>query len=365
MLKKQVMELSELNGPSGFEKDVTSYIVEELKRVNITDYHFDKLGNLYVRLEGTDPKAPVILLDAHTDEPGFMVKYIDDNGFLFLIQTGLFTHNILLGQRVRILTKNGPIKGAFGVKPYHLSSSDGRSLEPNLDDMWVDIGASSSADAIKLGIKPGQAAVFDEPCIELANNMIMGKGFDNRAACAVLMETIRRLVSERPESTVYFTFSVQEELILRGAHTIFNGIRKFFGKIPDFCITYDITMAGDTPQVKKQKAPIQLGKGAGIKIIDKSIIMADYVHIVPENVIEYFEKLCKENDIPYQLDLMLGCTNAVRYAIEDIGVITGGISIPCRYSHSPVEVVSVDDMQSAMELTLNAIKNIDQLDLEL
>ncbi|MCG8483325.1 MAG: M20/M25/M40 family metallo-hydrolase [Clostridia bacterium] len=355
MIKETLKEMSELNGASGFEHEISNYVIEELKRLNIDNYFLDTMGNLYIKVEGTNADSPIVLLDAHMDEPSFMVKYIDDEGYIYVVQTGLFSPNILLGQRVRIQTKEGTVKGCFGIKSYHISEG---STTPILDDMWIDVGAKSKKDVLKLGIKPGFPVLFDEPFVELANGFVMGKAFDNRTGCTVLLEVIRELAQNRAESTVYLTFSVQEELMLRGANVIFNGIKKFFGKIPDFCIAYDICLGGDTPQVKKNKAPIELGKGAGIKVLDRSRASAHFINIVPRKVIDYFLQLCEKENIPFQNDFLSGTTNANMFAIEDIGVLTGGLSIPCRYTHSPVEIVCLNDLKNVIDLSISAVRNM-------
>ncbi|MCG8483653.1 MAG: M42 family peptidase, partial [Clostridia bacterium] len=195
MLKKTLSELSELNGGPGFEQDVSDYIIERMKSLGIDKYYLDVMGNLFVKIEGSDPHASIVLLDAHMDEPCFMVKYIDEKGYIYVTQTGLFSSNILFGQRVRIQTPYGNIKGCFGIKSYHISSSEG-FIDPKLEDMWIDIGATCREDVSESGIKAGYPVIFDEPFVELANDYVMGKAFDNRVGCTALIGVMEDLVKE-------------------------------------------------------------------------------------------------------------------------------------------------------------------------
>lgn len=359
-LKQTLKELSELNGAPGFEYDVCNYIIGEAKKLDINSYHVDNMGNLYIKIEGKNPKGPIAHLDAHMDEPCFIVQYIGDNGFVYIAPLGLISENIMMGTRVRIQTDKGNVNGCIGVRSYHLSNNEEKSKTLQYDDMWIDIGADSREEVLEAGVKPGFPVLFDEPFRELLHNNVMSKAFDDRVGCAVLVEVMKSLVKEKPFSTVYLTFSTQEELILRGSRVIFNGFKKFFERIPDVSVVYDICLCGDVPKVKKNKAPVELGKGVGIKLYDKSSA-SHYMHVVPRKIVNMMESLCINNNIPYQYDFLMGCTNGDLFALEDIGVLTGGISIPCRYTHSAIEIVNLNDVDNAFKLTLNFINNLNKL----
>lgn len=313
--------------------------------------HVDNMGNGYVRIIGSDRHAPILHLDAHMDEPCFIVEYIDENGMVYIAPLGLIAENLMIGQRVAIVTETQKVKGAFGVKSYHLSNASDKTNVLSWENIWVDIGAKSREDAENAGVSPGLPVVFDEPFQELLCDNVMAKAFDNRIGCAVLLETLLQVIRTPVRSTVYATFSVQEELILRGSRTIYNGFRKFYGMTPDLCFAYDISLCGDVPFSCKNKAPVALGEGVAIKLYDKSSA-SHYAHVVPRKIVKALEAGCASLAIPFQYDFLFGCTNADIFALDDIGVKTGGISFPCRYTHSAVEVVNMEDAVGGVKLTL-------------
>jgi len=356
ILKDTLKDLVELHGAPGFEQDIKKYIESELKEYNIKKYFTDNIGNFLVEIKGSDPDAPIIHLDAHMDEPCFMVKYIDEEGFIYIVQLGCVEPNVMNAQRVIIKTKKGPVCGAFGTKSFHLISEEERkSKELKFENMWIDVGVDSREKAAKLGIKPGLPVTFDVKMKELENDYLMAKAFDNRVGCVVLLETAKHLLQNISKSTIYLSFSVQEEVCLRGCIPIYRDFKQYFGKIPKISIVYDICLAGDFPGVVKHKAPVKLGKGPGIKVYDRSNV-THYSQIVPRKLVEALEEIAKENDIPYQFDFLLGSTNADVFSLENTGVIAGGIGIPCRYTHTPIEMINLKDVENAIKLTLKFIK---------
>ena len=350
-LKKTLRELVELHGAPGFEDMVRQYIECELKKWNVDHFVTDNIGNLYVEIKGTDPDSPIVHLDAHIDEPCFMVKYIDDRGYVYVTPLGLHAESVMVAQKVVIHTLDGPVYGAFGVKSFHLSSDEERRRGLAMEDIWIDVGAGSREQAEKMGIKQGMPVTYDGVLKDLANGCVMGKALDNRVGCAVLMETIKLLKENPPHTTILVTFSVQEELLLRGSHTIFKSFSKYFEELPTISLTYDVCAPGDFPGIPKHHAPIELHKGPGIKVYEKSRF-SHYQHVVPRKLVETLTNVAMEHGIPYQLDFMTGCTNAGIFALQDTGVLAGGISLPCRYTHTPVEIVSLQDAENAVKLTL-------------
>ncbi len=357
MLKDTLRNLVELHGAPGFEQDIKEHIESELKKNNIKKYFTDNIGNFLVEIKGSDPDAPIIHLDAHMDEPSFMVKYIDEKGFIYIVQLGCIETDVMNAQRVLIKTKNGPVFGVFGTKSFHLISEKERSnREIKSENMWIDIGVDSREKAVKLGIKPGLPVTFDVKMKELKDGYLVSKAFDNRAGCVVLMETVKSLLRDIPRSTIYISFSVQEEVCLRGSIPIYNDFNQFFGNYPNISIVYDICLAGDFPNVIKHKAPINLCKGPGIKVYDRSTV-THYSQIVPRKLVDALEQIAIENDIPYQFDFLLGSTNADVFSLENTGIITGGIGIPCRYTHTPIEMINLKDIENAIKLTIKFIEN--------
>lgn len=181
--------------------------------------------------------------------------------------------------------------------------------------------------------------------------------FDNRVGCAVVLKALEQLAQHPPRSTILASFTVQEELILRGSNTVYNGFRKFFHTTADVCWLYDIAPVGMflTPSGKKRLST--WARGQPSSSMTKSAV-SHFAHVVPWQVVEYLEGGCAALSLPYQYDLLSGCTNADQFALDGTGVLTGGISIPCRYTHSAVEIVNLSDAEQAVELTCYAAEHL-------
>lgn len=356
-MKEALRALTELPAPPGFEEPVRQYLIRRLEDAGICDLHTDNLGNLYARVTGTEPEGPILHLDAHMDEPCFLVRYIDEGGHVFVAPLGYMADNLLMGQRVAILTSHGSVRGSFGVNAFHASGSSEKGAVLSQEDLWIDIGAADRKAALAAGVKPGMPVVFDEPFVELLSGNVMAKAFDNRVGCAVLLKALEAMAAHPPRSTVYATFTVQEELLLRGSRVIYRGFRKYFGREADVCLVYDICSCGDVPRAKRQKATLDLGKGPGIKLYDKSAV-SHYAHVVPRKVVDFLEEGCAHLGLPYQYDLLSGSTNADEFSLEGIGILTGGISLPCRYTHSAAEIVNLSDAENAVILTCYAAEHL-------
>lgn len=352
-MEETLRALTERHGAPGFETSIRSYLEERLEKAGIRDRFVDTLGNLCVRIPGSDQQAPVLHLDAHMDEPCFIVRYVDENGHVYVAPLGYMADNLLMGQRVAICTESGEVKGAFGVNAFHSSGDREKGSVLSQEDLWIDIGAEDQDAALSAGVKPGMPVVFDEPCIKLLSGNLMAKALDDRVGCAVLLKTLEQLSRLSLPATILASFSVQEELLLRGSCTIYNGFRKHFGILPDLCLVYDICSCGDVPYAKRQKAVVSLGKGPAIKLYDKSSV-SHYAHVVPRRVVTFLENCCNQEHIPFQYDLLSGSTNADQFSLDGTGVLTGGISLPCRYTHSAVEIVNLSDAEQAVSLSCAA-----------
>lgn len=308
--------LTACDAPSGCEKGITNLIKTEVEGF-ADEVYTDALGNLIVHKKGSGKK---LMFAAHCDEIGIIVTFIDDKGFLrFADVGGLYLRN-LVNRKVRF--ENGII-GVIGTE----EENEKRSMSK----MYIDIGAGSREEAEKL-VSVGDAAVFVGDFFVQGSNVI-SKALDNRAGCYVLIEALKRVKSE---NDLYFVFTTQEEVGLRGARTAAYAIN------PDYALSVDITDTGDTP--KCPKMAVKLGEGAAIKVMDYSVITSREVR---ETLIE----LAKGNDVKYQLEIMTeGGTDAGVIHFTRGGIKTGGISIPTRYIHSPSEMISINDLNSCIEL---------------
>ena len=317
-------KLTQCDAPSGNEKPITELIASLTK--NFADeIYTDVMGNLVVHKKGSGKK---VMFAAHCDEIGIVVTYIEENGFLrFSDVGGLYTRH-LNNRKVRFAN------GTIGVISFEKENDKNK-----LAKMYIDIGAKSSEDAKKL-VSVGDMAVFTGEFYSQGTRVI-SKALDNRTGCYVLIEALKRVKSD---NDLYFCFTTQEEVGLRGARTCAYSVDA------DVAIAVDITDVGDTPNCEKNSC--SLGNGAAIKVMDYSVICSPSIR-------EKLATLAKENSIKYQLEVMTeGGTDAGVMLIAREGVLTGGISIPTRYIHSPSEMADIEDIENCIQLAIAFAENI-------
>ncbi len=318
-MKDLVKQLSETYGPSGHEAQIRE-VIKNLVEPYCDELTTDTLGNLIARKKGPGAK---VMLAAHMDEIGVMVTDIDEQGFLRFTRIGGLSPHLLLGQRV--VFGNGVV-GVFG----HEKIDEIKDLK--FEKMYLDIGARSKAEALSR-VNLGDVAVFDRDLVA-SGDILTGKALDNRVGCAVLIKTLQELSAG--SNDIYAVFTVQEEIGTRGAKTSAYGIE------PDLGLAVDVTLVGDTP-----KAPtnaVCLGKGPTIKVKD-ALVMAH-----PE-VKRALVEVAERQAIPYQFEILdAGGTDAGPIHLSKSGVRSGGVSVPCRYVHTPTEMVSLSDLENAVKL---------------
>ena len=339
--------LSNAHGISGHEGSVRDIMEKEIKPY-VDEIKTDKMGNLIGTKNGSGPS---IMLAAHMDEIGLMVKYIDDNGFLKFVKIGGWFDQTLLNQRVIVHGKNGPIIGVIGSKPPHVMKPEDRKKPVKSESMFVDIGAKDKEDAEKLGIEIGSPISVDRQLAPLANDMLTGKAFDNRAGVVMLIEAMRQISDMDIKATVYAVGTVQEEVGLKGART------SAFGIYPDVALATDVTIPGDHPGISKNDSSVEIGKGAVITVVDASGrgLMAS------PQVLKWLKDTADEYNIPYQLDVGDGgTTDATSIHMTKEGVPSSVISVPTRYIHSPVEVLCIADIKACAELLAKAVETVDR-----
>jgi tetrahedral aminopeptidase len=319
-MKKLLQQLTETFGPSGYEANVRAIVQAEVEPL-ADEMRVDALGNLIVRKRPTNPGKDTkkIMIAAHMDEIGIIVSHVDENGFVRFSSIGGVFGRYILGSRVHFLN------GTKGVVGYDRLEKVNEL--PAMDKIYIDVGAKSKKDC---PVKVGDVAAFDRPFIELGDRLV-AKSMDDRVGVLVAIETLRALTlrqAQGGESTqydVYFVFTTQEEVGVRGAATSAHGIN------PDVGIAIDVTPSGDTPNALKME--MALGNGPCIKIQDVSLI-AD------ARIVQWMIRTAEKNKIPYQREvLLLGGTDARAIQITRAGVPVGCISIPVRYVHSPSEMV--------------------------
>jgi len=335
-------KLSNVCGVTGREDEVRELMSKFLKPY-VDEVKEDNLGNVIGIREGKK-NAPKVMLAGHMDEIGLLVKTISKEGFLQFMKLGGIDDRVLLAQKVMVCTENGPLHGIVGSKPPHIQKEDERKRITPYDELFIDVGAGNAEEAKRMGVRIGDPVEFDVKFAKISKNIVIGKAFDDRAGCAIMIETLKRL--EKTDCTVYAVGTVQEEVGCRGATT------SAYGLCPDVGIALDVTIAGDTPGIKEVDAPVKLGKGPSISI-------ADSLLITHPKILRMLIETAEENKIPYQLEVGLpGGTDAGRISLAREGVPSGTLSIPTRYIHSPTSLMSLADAENVTRLTVAAIQKI-------
>ncbi len=312
LLKK----LTQCNAPSGHEGAITE-ILKTVLDGTADEIYTDNMGNLVAHKKGSGKK---IMFAAHCDEIGVIVTFIDENGFLRFSDVGGLYTKYLAGRRV--IFKNGTI-GVIGTEP--------KNDKNTLTKMFIDIGVKNREDAQK-SVSIGDMASFTGEFCE-QGEFVVSKALDNRAGCYILIEALKQIKSE---NDLYFVFTTQEEVGLRGARTAAYSIA------PEYAIAVDVTDTGDTPEADKMA--VKLGLGAAVKVMDYSVICNAEVR-------EKLIRLAKDHGVKYQLEIMKdGGTDAGVMQYARGGVKAGGISLPTRYIHSPAEMAAKSDIADCISL---------------
>jgi putative aminopeptidase FrvX len=344
-MKGLLEQLANAHGISGYEGDIRKIIQKEVKPY-VDEVRTDSFGNLITIKKGGSPS---VMLAAHTDEIGLMVKYIDDQGFIRFAKLGGWFDQTLLNQRVLLHTGKGTVAGVIGSKPVHVMQEDEKKKPVEAKDMFIDVGASSRDEAAVLGIEPGVTASLDRNLMTLAGDRVTGKAFDDRAGAAVLLTVMQRIASLDLKPTVMGVFTVQEEVGLKGAKT------SAFGLNPDVALAIDTCIPGDHPGIRKEDSTVQIGGGPAIAVIDAS----GRGIITHPRVLEWLRETAKAKGIPCQLEVAEGgTTDATAISLTREGIPSGVVSIATRYIHTPVEVLSLQDLGSTVGLVVEAIKSV-------
>lgn len=335
-MKELIKKLTQVSSPSGREEEIRNTILEELKGF-IDGYEIDKLGNLIVWKKGRSGEK--LLLDAHMDEIGVIATYIDEKGFIRIEAVGGVSPYNLLGATIQF----PKVKGVVGVEGETQEDLAKNIKELNFDKIFVDIGAKDRESTEKL-VSPGTFGVYHAPFIDLGER-IVSKAMDDRIGCAIIIEVLKR---SKPYHDLYATFTIQEEMGLVGASTVAFNIK------PDMAIAVDVTTHSDTPKGNKRMS-LNLGLGPAIKIKDSASIS-------DRRVVEKLRKLAEENNIPYQIEVLLrGGTNAAVIQTTGEGIVSGTLSIPTRYVHSPHEMIDLNDVENAVKLLVILVEKEEKL----
>ncbi len=314
-------QLCLIDGISGDEKNVRDFIIGEIK--DFCEYKVDNLGNIICFKKGKKPTTKKVMIDAHTDEVGLIITSVTDKGYLKFKNIGGIDNTTLLFKKVKI---NGKINGVIGGKPFHLLSSDDRKKSPK--DLYIDIGAKSRDEALTL-VSLGDSAVVQSD-FEIMGDCVKSKALDDRIGCLILITLLKNF----DEYDFYATFTVQEEVGLRGAKTA------AFSVAPDFAIAIDSTTAADIAGVSSENRVCVQGKGAVVSFMDNSTLYDKEMY-----------NAAMQSGINCQPKTFIsGGNNAGAIHLSGSGVRTMAISAPCRYIHTSNSVVNIKDIESMLSL---------------
>jgi len=335
-------QLSNAFGPSGHEDDVRE-ILTGVVRPLVDEVRVDRMGNLVATRRGR--RQDVLLLDAHMDEVGFLVSYIDEAGFLRLSPLGGWDARVLPGHALTIACRDGQrIRGVIGTVPPHVTSEADRAKALSLDDLFVDVGAASRADLDALGVEIGSPAVPASTFERLNDDLVMGKAFDDRAGCTVVASALDALTGSDLDMTLVCAFTTSEELGLRGARTVVNNVK------PAVALALEGTTAVDVPGVSGPRRLASMGRGAALTVADRSALASRAVLTLLEEIAAK-EGIAAVRKLPGG-----GGTDAAAIQPAGDGVLVGVVSVPCRYIHAPLGLLRPSDLASATKLTASFVR---------
>ena len=330
-------------GPSGFES-IPARVWREEAKTFAADVRGDVAGNSIAEI---NPKgSPTIMLDGHIDEIGLIVQYIDDEGFAHVGPIGGWDPQVLVGQRIRFLGRDGDVFGAIGKKPIHLMKNDDREKASKLTDLWVDIGASNKADAEER-LQVGDPGVIDSRAMDFPNNRLVSRSIDDRIGAFTALEALRRYAKHPGKARVVAVATTQEEIAWHGGGALICAACLN----PKMAIVIDVTHASDYPGVeKKELGDHKIGSGPALT---RGALINPVVYGLLRSTAE-------KRKIPFTISAAGRdtSTNADAIHIAREGVATALVSIPNRYMHSPNEMVSLEDVERTAELIAEVCREV-------
>jgi putative aminopeptidase FrvX len=309
------------------------------------EVHVDRVGNVTATLRG-EREQPSLLVFAHMDELGLIIRKIEDDGFLRFERVGGVPEKSLLGTPVEILTDGGSrIPGLVGTTSHHVTPPDRKFIVPGRLEMYIDIGCASRAEVEELGVQVGDMVAYKPGLMRLAGGRAASKSLDNRIGCLLLLETLKNLSAHRPHATVHLVASVQEEFNVRGVWPAFQRLT------PDAAICLDVTIACDTPEIK-HLSEVSLGAGPAIGLFEFHG-RGTLGGLIPNPALRrYIEGQAKALEIPLQREVLIGIITDIAFSqmLTPEGVPSAALAVPIRYTHAPLEVCDLNDITQAIEL---------------
>lgn len=332
-------------GPSGYER-IPAHVWREEAETFADEVTHDVLGNSYALVHARDGSqdAPRILLAGHIDEIGFVITHIDPEGFLWFSPLGGWDHQVVVGQRMRIVGAGGEVMGVVGKKAAHLLKEDDRKKPTQLDDMWIDIGARDRDDAAAR-VEVGDPAVIDSRFLELPNEMAVSRSMDNRVGAFVALEAARLIAHDRCAAEVFAIATTQEEITFGGAYTA------AFRTPSTVAIAIDLTHPTDYPGAdKRRNSEVKLGGGP---VLSRGATIND-------GVFNGLREAARGLDIPIAVQAWGASSGTDIDAMirSGAGTATGIVSVPSRYVHSPNEMVHLGDVENAARIIAAFIRTV-------
>lgn len=340
-------DLTDAKGIAGNEREVRE-VMQKYIEPFAEEVTTDGLGSLIAKKTGA-ANGPKIMVAGHLDEVGFMVTRIDDKGFIRFQTVGGWWSQVMLAQRVTIVTRKGDVTGVIGSKPPHILPAEARKKPVDIKDMFIDIGASSREEAAEWGVRPGDMVVpYFEFTVMNNEKMLLAKAWDNRIGCAIAIDVMKYVQNKQHNNIVYGVGTVQEEVGLRGAKTSAHQIG------PDIAFGVDVGIAGDTPGVTEKEAMGKMGKGPQIILYDASMVSH-------KGLRDFVTDVADELNIPYQFDAMAGGgTDSGEIHMTANGVPSLSVTIATRYIHSHAAMLHRDDYENAVKLLGEVILRLDR-----
>jgi putative aminopeptidase FrvX len=355
MRSKDMLEmfkkLVEIPGGSGFEEKVIQFIVKEMKK-RVLDVSVDPMGNVIGRI-GAGKKS--VMLCVHTDEMCLLVKYIDEKGYVYFDLNGMIDERVLLSTKVDLCTEKGIYTGVIGVKNRHLMTAEDLKRPIIVSELWIDVGAESAEEVRTWGIEIGDPIVFHPNFQSIGKDTIISKAIDNRAGCAILIDVAEKMKGEKIDYQLLLVAAAQEEVGSRGAKVAAQSLG------PDMAIVIDTVPASD-PITPPQQATGECGKGPVIRSMDVSAL--GWGTIYSKKIRQRLIATALKHGIPNQKDIFRTWTDASTIHTSGKGIPCGGVYIPRRYSHSPVELVKWSDVEKTAVLLYFFLKELRSADIE-
>jgi putative aminopeptidase FrvX len=337
-------QLADAAGPSGFEEPVRSVMVSAM-RPFAESIRFDGMGSILATQGAAGPK---VMVDAHMDELGGVIRRVTPNGLLTMQMLGGWLDQALVDQRWIIIGSKGPVHAVTGIRDVHVVPAEERARVYSRDSLYLDAGAHNAEEIRQLGISPGDPVVPDSPFLVLGGgNNYLGKAWDDRVGCAVIVEVMRRLAGQPHPNQIVYAITTQEEIGLRGAHTAADAVK------PDLALALEAGITGDVFPGRPEETQAKLGAGPGIFVYNSS-------ELPNRRLVTFVKAAAEKLRIPLQLDLVQGYgDDSAEIQKSNGGVPTICLVVPVRYTHAHNGIMNRQDFDQMVELMVELLRNLD------